>query len=61
MPKHAATRNGHRKPHEHPTPLTALAERIAERGRLIPSEVQDELSLEMRRSDFCIGSGPVNE
>jgi hypothetical protein len=44
-----------------PTPLMALIERIAERGKLIPPEVQDELSREMRRSDFCIGSGPIKE
>ena len=50
-----------KKPLAAPTALMALINRIAERSKLIPPEVQDELSREMRRTDFCIGSRPVNE
>ncbi len=41
--------------------LIALFNGIAERGRNIPPEIQDQISREMRESEFCIGSGPVRK
>jgi hypothetical protein len=39
--------------------LADLFHRIAERGRLIPPDVQDDLSRRLRESDYCLGSEPL--
>jgi hypothetical protein len=59
FPKHAAARNGAHKPVEKTTPLIALLDRIAERGKSIPPEIRDAIWEDLKAKDFCAGSGPI--
>lgn len=59
IPRLPPVRSGAQKHTEKTTPLIALLDRIAERGKSIPPEISDAIWEDLKAKDFCAGRGPI--